>query len=405
MSDDRFAEFDLLRRLRAAPELLDQVRTSSGSELHVQTQLRRQFPEDLVRAALELNDLRQRGAKKFTRSGEMWFNRKGLQQATSEAVARHKAQRFSGRGRGQGRVWDYCSGAGGDTLALANRCDVVAVDLDPAACLCTLWNAQVYEVASRVQPVCADVTTLSDRSGWVHLDPDRRADGQNRRVRIEDSVPGVEFIEAVMREFAGGSIKLSPAANFVGRFPDAEIELISLDGECKEAAVWFGELAQPGLWRATVLPAGVSIGGDPLETQAPVSRLGEYFYDPNPAVVRAGLVDLAAEQLGLRRLDAEEEYLTSDRRVHSPLVQSFEVLAELPNNDREIRGYFRASEFGSVEIKCRRAAIDPERVRRKLPLPGNEAGALIYARAAGKTRAVVCRRLKADSAAPDRAAR
>jgi len=196
---------------------------------------------------------------------------------------------------------------------------------------------------------------------------------------------------------------LSPAGNFADKFPGAEYELVSLAGECKEATVWFGELAGEVSWRATVLPAGETLAGEPLVIRTDVRPLGGTLYDPDPAVVRAGLVDLLAEQLELGRLDDAEEYLTSDRLVESPFVRSFEVLAELPNNEREIRRYFRKSDFGQVEIKCRHIPIQPEAVRRKLSLTGTEPAVLLFARIAGKARAVVCRRTEAFSTQPEKA--
>ena len=48
--------------------------------------------------------------------------RVGLEQASDEVVAAHKAGRFSDCGR----VADLCCGIGGDTLALAARAEVVA---------------------------------------------------------------------------------------------------------------------------------------------------------------------------------------------------------------------------------------------------------------------------------------
>jgi hypothetical protein len=246
-----------------------------------------------------------------------------------------------------------------------------------------------------VLPICADVQELADRSGKVHLDPDRRAGGSGRSVRLEHSVPPLAFMQTVMQEFAGGAIKLSPAANFFGKFPEAEIELVSLNGECKEATLWFGELATPGLWRATALPAGVTLSGDPLEFVSDVGALGGYLHDPDAGVVRAGLLDRACAELGLQRLDLEEEYLTSDEPVDSPFVRSFRVLAELPNNERQIRAYFRRSDFGHVEVKCRRIPIRAEEVLRKLPRPGETPGVLIFARLAGKSRAIVCTRVAA----------
>jgi hypothetical protein len=79
--------------------------------------------------------------------------------------------------------------------------------------------------------------------------------------------------------------------------------------------------------------------------------------------------------------------------VHSPLVRGFAVEAVLPNNPSDIRNHFRTSRFGQVEIKCRHIPIQAEDLRRRLPLPGHEPGVLIFARLAGRARAVVARRL------------
>jgi hypothetical protein len=426
VNSHRWDDWDTLRELRDAPRvvaLLDEL-AGGGSELQVQTRLRAEFPDRLVRAAMSLRELRRKAVAKFSLADAMWFDRQGLEQATSEAVAMHKAKRFAsgmplpydeGAGKAArevgmstlaphprplspsggegGLVWDYCSGIGADAIALAEHCDVIAVDVQPVNCLRAQWNAEAYGRSVRVTPLCADVERLDSREGWLHFDPDRRASGAGRVVRIEDYVPGLEFMQRMTREFRGGAIKLSPAANFGGKFSGVEIELVSLDGECKEATVWFGELAGPTASRATVLPAGCTLTGDPLAALVDFSDPLRYVFDPDPAVVRAGLVDVLAETLGMHRLDPEEEYLTSDRLVASPFVRGFEVLANLPNNDRAIRDFFRTSDFGDVEIKCRHIPIQAEVVRRKLPLPGSTRGTLIFARVSGKSRALVCRRV------------
>jgi hypothetical protein len=229
----------------------------------------------------------------------------------------------------------------------------------------------------------------------VHVDPDQRTAAGVRSRRLEDAEPNLEFLRRLTREFEGGAIKVSPAGNFAGKFDDVEYELVSLDGECKEALVWFGALAGDFPWRATVLPAGRTLAGNPLDYRGELAPVGRYVFDPDPAVVRAGLVDMLAETERLFRLDEEEEYLTADEPVPTPFARPFEVLAELANNDRAIRRYFRESRFGQVEIKCRHVPIDADAVRRKLPLSGSDPITLIYARIAGKTRAIVARRLPA----------
>ena len=211
-------------------------------------------------------------------------------------------------------MWDLCSGIGGDAVALAAAHSVIAVDRQPAALWRTMANAEVHQVASRVECVLGDVESCEiPAEALIHIDPDRRGDRTSRANRIEDYSPGLEFLQQLTQRRRGGAIKVGPASNFGGKFPNAELELVSLNGECKEATVWFGELAGSAPYRATVLPSGESLAGHPLSVAAPVAPLGRYLYDPDPAVVRAGLVDLCATQLQLSRLDAAEEYLTGDR--------------------------------------------------------------------------------------------
>jgi len=388
-SDPRLREeWDLLHELRAAPQLLATVAGLTGNELTLQTQLRREYSDRLVRGAFALCDLRRRGAAKFSRAPSMWFDRQGLEQATSEAVSRHKAARFSGT------VLDFCCGIGGDALSLAaGNCSVTAVDANPVACLRTAWNAEACGVSGQITTRCQDVEAAEPGAALVHIDPDRRAQAAGRAIRVEDYVPGLEFLQHLARSGRGGAIKLSPAANFGGKFHDVEIELVSLDGECKEATIWFCELRGTNTCRATVLPSGETISGEPLEFEAQVVPAERYVYDPDPAVVRAGLVDAVADRYGLSRLDRAEEYLTGSVLVATGFVQPFEVLTELPNNEVEIRKYFRSAQFGQVEIKCRHIPINADAVRRRLPLSGQLPAVLIFARLAGKSRALVCRRV------------
>ena len=379
-------ECRILQELRQAPQILSQISAWTGAELGLQSRLRRQFSDDLVRAALSLHELRRKGQAKFSRAASMWFDRRGLEQSTSELVARHKAARFDDA------VWDLCSGIGGDAIALAERCKVTAVDLSPAACLRTQWNAEAYDVAARIETRCEDVLKLGNLGGLVHIDPDRRAGSEGKASRIEDYVPSPAELLDMMSRCRGGAIKVGPATNFGGKFPDTEIELISLSGECKEATVWFGELAGTQPFRATALPSGETIAGHPLDAVASIVPLGRYVYDPDPAVVRAGLIDVVAQRLGLSRLDGAEEYLTAVNLVRSAFVHPFEVLAELPNNENDLRTWLRTSDFGQIEIKCRHIPVQAETLRRRLPLPGNQPGVVIIARIDGKSRTICARR-------------
>lgn len=390
MQDD-LSTIQILEELRATPQIWERIPAGDSHSPSAQAALRREFSPDLVRAALTLATLRRQAAARFTRADRMWFDRTRLEQATQELVARHKARRFA-RVAGQ-PVLDLCCGIGADAIAIADSCPVTAVDSSPLAAWMTRQNADVYGVADRIETTVSSVEEISIQNQIVHLDPDRRTQGQ-RQVRLEFGSPPLEYLQQLTQSAAGGAIKVSPASNFGGKFPTSEIELVSVHGECKEATIWFGALRETAPFRATVLPDEVSIAGDPWEYRPKLSPLGRYLFDPDPAVVRAGLVDCLAESLGLNRLDDAEEYLTGDTNLESPFLRSFEVMSDLPNNPTEIRDCFRRSSFGQVEIKCRHIRIDADAVRRKLPLPGQDPGVLLFAKVAGKARAIVARRIE-----------
>jgi len=379
-------ECRLLLELKDHSRIFARIAESSESELRLQAELRKDYASGIVSAAIAQAELRRKASQKFDRSGFMWFDRQGLEQATAEIISRHKSERFSGE------VWDLCCGVGGDSISLAQNCFVQAVDVNPANCLRTWSNADVYECQKSLNVHCEDVTSLNLSQSLVHIDPDRRP-GAKRVIRIEDAEPGLDYLQELIRVARGGAIKLSPASNFIGKFPAAEIELTSFHGECKEATVWFGELRGTGVYRATSLPSGETIAGDPLMAYCHVSPLQKYLFDPDPAIVRSGLIELLAEQYDLYRLDDAEEYLTGDHLPDTAFLRSFEVIDHLPYRDKEIRKYFRKSDFGQLEIKCRHIKVPIESLRRKLDLSGEQAGVLVVARERGNARAVICRRL------------
>jgi hypothetical protein len=169
----------------------------------------------------------------------MWFDRQGLEQATTEAVARHKSRRFCGP------VWDYCSGIGGDLIAMAEHCDVTGVDLSQAACLRAQWNADVYGVAPRVHLICADVATPIVRVARLSI-ADRKDVPRAARAGSRNRFISPNF--SCRREFPDESLSPpQPAESSPTRRSNQSLS------ECKEATVWFMS------WRLRFVPR--SLGG------------------------------------------------------------------------------------------------------------------------------------------------
>jgi hypothetical protein len=353
-------------------------------------------PAEWVNAAIRIHECRRRARFKYSRAEEMWLDPVGIEQATAEIVARHKAKRFEGE-----LVVDLCSGIGGDALALAERRDIIAVDRNPWMSRRLHWNSKIYGVENRVLPLTGDVVRFSIPSNsWVHVDPDRRATskGRSRRARrIDDYQPGPDYLKWLCRTAPGIAIKLSPASDFESHFvgPDFEVELISLDGECKEATVWAGE-TRSCLRRATRLPDGATWTDRDGDTSASPLILPEgswrWIFDPDPTLIRSGLLDSFGSTHGLGRVARGIDYLVGSAFVASPFLDAFEILEVAPLDRKRLRRELNRRGIGLLEIKVRGVEISPETLRAELKLDGDRSGTLLIA-GKGPTRAILAQRV------------
>jgi hypothetical protein len=357
---------------------------------------RKRTVPNLVAAALRLARARRRGAIKYTQAERMWLDPVGVQQATSEVVARHKARRFRGA-----CVVDLCAGIGGDTLAIAKgSTGVIAVDSDHGMCRRLAWNAGVYGVSDRILSVRGRAERFPLRASvLVHIDPDRRVGRPGRARSIEAYEPHPAAIRSLCLSTLGGAVKVGPASDYAEHFrdPGFEVELVSLDGECKEATVWFGSLATCGR-RATTLPSGVTWTDrdGPVQVRPSVRSAGPWVFDPDPALVRSGLVDTFAAANGLARLSEGVDYLTGDQRLASALLTGFEVIEVQPLDRRRLRRFVADRELGHLEIKVRGIAIRPEHLRAELRPQGRNAATLLVAGGPGAAQVIVARRVVPD---------
>lgn len=385
------AEVDVLQRLRQLPELFETLRNHQGSELSLQQQLRTMHEPAIVTAAISLHETRKRAAGKLPNAEDLWLTRVGLEQSTAWDVAQHKAARFP---KDQ-PVKDLCCGIGVDTAALLSRGPVTAVDISESMQLKCQWNNEIWNPDGQLDFLVHDVQCHDLTGELIHVDPDRRSGRERAVKRLELYVPGLSWMQKNIQTASGGAIKLGPASNFIGKFPNCEIELVSLNGECREATVWFGSLAGEHSFRATHLPSGESISADPLSAWCPVAdSVSDYLFDPDPALVRAGLIDTVGEMNSLHRMDKEDEYLTGELPAASNFLTTYRVESVLPNNFREIKRYLRQHPGRDYEIKCRRLSVDANSMQKKLPRGDGPIRVLFFARLAGKAKVVVTQRVK-----------
>ena len=133
--------------------------------------------------------------------------------------------------------------------------------------------------------------------------------------------------------------------------------------------------------RATVLPAGRQLSdADPAEAR--VGAVGDYLYEPDGAVIRAGLVQqLAALLPGGRRIAEQLAYLSADAPAPAGRPgRGFRVLEVLPYSVRRLRAELARRQVGIVEIKKRGVDVDPAALRRQLKPAGPHSITVLLAR-------------------------
>ncbi|MBW3561883.1 MAG: hypothetical protein KY437_05235 [Actinobacteria bacterium] len=345
-------------------------RLETQDALTVGTALRRAgLPPGRAAAMTGLASVRLRARDRYDDADRLVFTSELLQQASHPAVAAHRARRFAGGGT----VADLCCGAGGDALALrGSGAQVIAIDIDPGACLLAAHN-----LASRGHPrwvVNADAVTGPVTSGLlVHADPARRRGG--RRLRsLGDYRPSVPALTPVLDRASGGGLTVSPGVDL--RDPDlptgGELEFVQIGGQLVEAVVWLGDLRRAGC-RATATLIGADGGTSvSLSRQGPTEELrvgpvGAWLVEPSAAVVRARLHDQLGGEIGARRLAVTRALLTTDDRPPgSPLYRTWRVEAVLPARPKEVRAWLRDADERPLEIAVHGLDVDPERFVRAL---------------------------------------
>jgi THUMP domain-like/RNA cap guanine-N2 methyltransferase len=356
-----------------------------ADELATATRLRRTHAAPLVSAALEQARLRQRAVAKFgaADAARMYFTPNGVEQATRATVATHRAARF--RAAGVSRLADLCGGIGGDAIALARAgITVLAVDRDPLTCAVARANAEALGLADRIDVRCADVADVAtDGFGGfdaVFVDPARRT-GRGRTFDPEAYSPPLSWAVAAARRVPVAAVKVAPGIPHKAVPSDAEAEWVSDRGDVKEAALWFG--TAPGTVTATLLPSGAALTAAGTLPDPPVRAPGRFLYEPDGAVIRAHLVAAVAEHLRGGLIDPTIAYVTADDARPTPYATAYAITDVLPFNLKRLKALLREREVGTLTVKKRGSAVEPEELRRRVRPQGSKAATVFLTRVAG----------------------
>jgi hypothetical protein len=290
--------------------------------------------------------------------------RLSLEQCSSEATARYKASLLSGVGDS---FVDLTGGWGVDTAFIAPHF-VRAAYVEKQAGLSGI-AAHNFSVLG-LKNITIHTT---DGTGYlqkmhpvdcIYIDPSRRAASGRKMMRIEDCEPDLTRIHDYVMEKSGRAlIKLSPMLDIQSALKTLKkvqaVHVLSHENECKELLFLLSHE-----WEGEPLVTCMNLKDkednqsltfkfteEREATAVYTDTIGDYLYEPNVSLLKAGFYKGLASRFELYKLHPDSHlYTSSELRADFP-GRIFRVEAVSSLNRREVKAHFPALEKANISIR------------------------------------------------------
>ena len=250
--------------------------------------------------------------------------RLSMEQCSSEATARYKASLVEGV-----RLADLTGGFGIDCSYMAERFDETTyVERNAELCRIAKHNFALLDKSIRVVHAESEETlAVLPHQDWIFVDPARRDGAGNKVVSLSDCEPDVCRLESLLLQRASRiMVKCSPMLDISLAMSELksvnEVHVVAANNECKELLLVLGSEA-----RGEVPIHAINLQGERTQRFVYTAQeeagavchytatLGNYLYEPNSALMKAGCYRLPAVRWGLSKLHSNTHLYTSDTLV------------------------------------------------------------------------------------------
>lgn len=304
------------------------------------------------------------------------------EQCSSEQTALYK-QRLVGIGD---RLCDLTGGLGIDSYFFSRKVrEVVYVERFPVYCEVARHNFQALG-ATNITVVNADATQCLGQLPEVdvfYIDPARRGSGNRRVYALSDCEPDLPALLPVLWGNAPRVIaKLSPMADISqtrALLPGTvAIHVIAVRNECKELLfeVQRGSEEEPLIHCVHFTAHGEEDFSftQAEERDAPLrlaSAVGNYLYEPNAALLKAGAFKTIAVRLEVEKLHVSSHLYTSKELVKDFPGRSFRVEQVVPFSSKIGRTLHREIPRANIAVRNFPLSVEELRKRTKIAEGGD----------------------------------
>jgi len=312
----------------------------------------------------------------YERDDLLFPARLSLEQCSSEATAQYKSTLLSGK-----TLLDLTGGFGVDTAFLApNFLQVHYVEQQTELAKIAKSNFKTLNLNHIEVQTMDSIRFL--KTMWpvdcIFIDPARRSDTGKKVCLIEDCEPDLLAIQALLNQKSQRIlIKLSPMLDIQAACKVlknvSEIHIVSVENECKELLFLIEKqtITNPKIVCINFQKKGnqTDLFDFSEEKQARitcVSELKTYLYEPNVAILKAGMYKSVALRYQLDKLHPDSHLYTSDHLISDFPGRIFQIENVFSFQKQELKIHLQ--KHREIHLCVRNFPLSVAELRKKLGL-------------------------------------
>lgn len=380
--------------IQISPETQLFIREHSSDDVRTLALQAKKYPDIDMPTAITQIAGRQVAAEKipsWREIEEIWYPKHlSLEQCSSETTARYKARLFQGDS-----LTDLTGGFGIDCSFLAAGFkSATYVERHEELCEIAAHNFPILNlnhIDVRNEDGVAYLQTMSPVD-CIFLDPARRNEHGGKTVAISDCEPDVAGLEELLLSKAKRiMVKLSPMLDLSLALKELkhtqEVHILSVNNECKELLLLLGQEAPTEQVPPEEIPircANLFTKGAQEEQHFAFTReqeqhsqctytdsLGDYLYEPNASLLKAGAFRSVAAAYSVRKLHPNSHLYTSDTFIGNFPGRIFRIVNQCSFNRKEAKESLADLKKANVTVRNFPATVAELRKRLHLTEGGD----------------------------------
>jgi hypothetical protein len=296
-----------------------------------------------------------------------WLPTKSYEQASSELTAFYKSSLFSGQ-----IVLDICGGLGVDDMAFAKKFEkVISLDSDNELNEIVKCNNEKLFI-NNIERISTLAETFlasnSQKFDLVYIDADRRPDAQHKIFKLEECTPNIfEIWQLLIQCTSQVLLKLSPLVDLVycqQNIPNlAKIYVVAVKNEVKEVLIQIDltEKKTPEIIAVNLISDHnyQTFTAPTTQQTADNECFGfNYFFEPNAAIIKAGLSSSYAKNFNLNMLSNNSHFFVGNQLPPNFMGRSFKIIHQDYFSKSGFLSYLKNNQITKANISKRNFPIN-----------------------------------------------